>query len=388
MIPVRPVRPVRVVVVGSGVIGLLTAMECVQLGAEVSLVDQGDIPSPDATSYDQQRVIRALHRGDALLTRAAARAHDGWLEVERRTGTHFYHQVGSLTAMPAEYVRTNLAVLKDAGVPARALSAGELAERHPGILFPDGVAAVVEPDAGVVLADRALTAMAAWLRGQPGVRLYPRRRAVGFESDGGVQLEDGAVVSGDRVIVAAGPWSRELLPASLNDELTLYRQSILSYRPLPSRLAWVGTPAMPSLGAADGAWLIPPVGSTPVRLSASSTCRAVDELADRQTSQYWREHLIDQFSRLLVGFDPAAVVGAADGYYLGETGGTGPLLATFADERVWAYAACGGMSFKFAPLVARGLADRALGRPARSTGIESIDQPRRLADARREEMTP
>jgi glycine/D-amino acid oxidase-like deaminating enzyme len=383
---VNGVRPLRIVVVGSGVIGLLTAMECVRLGAEVSLVDSGDIPSPEATSYDRQRVVRALHRGDASLTRAAAGAHRGWQEVERRTGTHFYHQVGSLTAMAAQSVRPNLAVLAEAGVPARALSGRELAERHPWIRFPEGSAAVFEPDAGVVLADRALTAMADWLRGRPTVTLYPRRRVVGFGA--GVQLADGTEVPGDKVVVAAGPRSRELLPAALSDELTLYRQSMLSYRPLPSRVAWIGTPAMPSLGTSEGAWLIPPVADTLLRLSASNSCRAVDELTDRQTSQYWRDQLTEQFSRLLVGFDPAGVVGATDGYYLGETGGTGPLLATFAGELVWAYAACGGMSFKFAPLVARALADRALGRPPRSTGIASIDRPRRFADARREEMTP
>ena len=66
----------RIVVVGGGVIGLITAMECVRAGARVDLVDQGGIPSPSATSYDVHRVVRALHRGDAALTTAAARAHE------------------------------------------------------------------------------------------------------------------------------------------------------------------------------------------------------------------------------------------------------------------------------------------------------------------------
>ena len=90
----------HIVVVGSGVIGLLTAMECVRAGARVDLVDQDAIPSPSATSNDLHRVVRALHRDDAALTMAAARAHQGWLAVERHLGARFYHRVGVLTAMP------------------------------------------------------------------------------------------------------------------------------------------------------------------------------------------------------------------------------------------------------------------------------------------------
>ncbi|HEU4946139.1 MAG TPA: FAD-dependent oxidoreductase [Kribbella sp.] len=379
---------VRIIVVGSGVIGLLTAMECARAGAQVSLVDQGEIPSPWATSYDSQRVVRALHAGDAVLTRSAARLHDAWLDVERRTGVPFYHQVGSLTALPPHEARKNLVMLREAGVPARVLSPGDLADRYRSVRFREDHTAILEPTAGVVLADRALTAIADCLRGMRAVELHPGREVVSVDERGGVQFADGTGLTGDRVVLATGPWSRQLLPAALTGELTLYRQSILSYSPVPSRIAWVGTPAIPSLGTSQGAWLIPPVGGTPVRLSAAGACRAVAELTDRETPASWRDHLVDHFSTLLVGFDPAAVIGARDGYYLADTAGAGPLLATFGDETTWAYAACGGMSFKFAPLVAGAVADRVLARTPRRTGLDFIDRPRRLTDARREEMTP
>jgi glycine/D-amino acid oxidase-like deaminating enzyme len=368
----------RVVVVGAGVIGLLTAMECVRAGALVDLVDRGGIPSPRATSYDSQRVVRALHRGDATLTRAAARAPQEWLALQHRLGARFYHPVGALYAMPAEEVPSSLAML---GPAARALSARELAARYQRIRFPAGLAAVAEPLAGVVLADRALAALARWLRGQPAARLYPHRRVAHVTGTGAVWLADGTILDGDRVVVAAGPWSRDLLPAALTGELTLYRQSMLSYLPRPSRLRWEGLPAIPSLGTPQGAWLIPPAAGTPARLSAASACREVAEMTDRVTPDHWRAHLIQQFSTLIAGFDPAAVTGATDGYYLSAKTGAGPLLATFGHGTTWAYAACGGMSFKFAPLIARGIADRALGRPPHPTGLESIDLPRELRPA-------
>jgi sarcosine oxidase len=369
----------RVVVVGAGVIGMLTAAECVRAGAQVDLVDQAGIPSASAASYDRHRVVRVLHRGDAPLTLAAAPLDEGWLDIERRLGGRFYHRTGVLTAVTARDVEASLALLAAAGVPVEALSVEDLSARYPHVRFAAGHAAVFEPAAGTVLADLALLAAARWLRGHPAVRSHPHRRVTQVEESGTVRLGDGTVLAGDGVVVAAGPWSRDLLPASLAGELTLKRQTMLSYAPASFRAAWSGSPAVLGLGSEHDAWLMPPVAGTPARLSAASACRTVPGMTDRDTPREWRDHLTDRFGTVLTGFDPAAVTGATEGYYLTDEAGEGPLLAELGDGAVWAYAACGGMSFKFAPVVAPALADRALGRPPRQTGLDSVDRPRQLA---------
>jgi sarcosine oxidase len=364
-----------VIVLGGGVIGLLTAVECVRAGARVELVDQAAIPSASATSSDLHRVVRALHRGDAPLTLAGARAHEGWLDIQRLLGSRFYHRTGVLTAMEPGDVAVNLALAAAAGVSAQAVSAAELRARYPHIRFAAGTEAVLERTAGAVLADHALRALANWLREQPAVRLRPHSRVVAIDEAGVVRLADGDVLAGDRVVVAAGPWSRELLPLSLSGDLTLYRQTMLSYA--PSQAAWAGTPAVLGLGLARDAWLMPPVAGTPARLSAASACRMAARITGRDTPGEWRDHLIGRFTALLAGFDPADVAGAVDGYYLASADG-GPLLAATGDGVILAYAACGGMSFKFAPLIARSIADRAVGRPPRPTGLDPIDRPRQF----------
>jgi len=368
----------RIVVVGGGVIGLLIAMECIRAGARVDLVDRAGLPSPSATSNDLHRVVRALHRGDAGLTMAAARAHEGWLDVESRLGARFYHRVGVLTAMAGQDVGTNYAMVTAAGLSAQVLTAGELSARYPQIRFGPGREAVFEPAAGAVLAGQALAELVRWIRGQPAARLHPHRPVVAIDGARAV-LADGTALTGDRVVVAAGPWSRDLLPAALARDLTLQRQTMLSYAPATSGRPWAGTPAILGLGESGDAWLMPPVAGTPARLSAASACRAVPEMTGRVTPGPWRDHLIDRFATLLSDFNPAAVTGATDGYYLTDAVRGGPLLADLGDGTAWAYAACGGMSFKFAPLIARALADRAVGRPPRQTGLDSIDRPRQLA---------
>lgn len=374
----------RITVVGGGVVGLLTAVECVRSSGvtQVELVDAGPIPSPTSTSNDRLRVVRALHRGEPALTSAAAHAHAGWLEVESVIGSRFYHPTGALTAMPEQNVAASLAALTAAGARAWGLSPNDLAERYPWIRFPAGSGAVLEATAGVVLADHALVAVARWLGSRPQVRLRPHQRVVEVtqhDQGGMIRYADGTTRTADRVVVAAGPWSRELVPAAVASDLTLYRQSVLSYQ---SQSA--GMPAVLGLGAAGDAWLMsPPAHSdAPLRLSAASACRPVAAMTDRTTPDRWREHLIDVFTEVLPGFEPTAVVDSFDGYYLSERTRGGPLLASYG--AVWAYVACGGMSFKFAPQLARAIADRAVGVTPRPTGLDSVDRPRFLAAAGKE----
>jgi sarcosine oxidase len=375
----------RIVVVGGGVIGMLTAVACVRAGALVDLVDRADIPAESAASYDRHRVVRTLHRGDAALTGAAARLDERWLEVESLLGGRFYQRTGVLTAMPGRDLHAASALLAAADAAYLELSGRELSWRYPHVRFGPDDDAVLEPSAGTVLADQALRTMVDWLRAQPTVRLYPHRKVVDVVDAGSVRLADGTVLAGDGVVVAAGPWSRELLPARLAERLTLKRQTMVTYQPTTHLPAWSESPAVLGLGAGHDAWLMPPVAGTPVRLSAASACRSVPALTDRDTPARWREHLLDRFAGLLPGFDPTAVTGTTEGYYLTDEAGEGPLLAELG-HGVWAYGACGGMSFKFAPVIATALADRAMGRPARPTGLDSLDRPEQLvqrAQARR-----
>jgi glycine/D-amino acid oxidase-like deaminating enzyme len=370
----------KVVVVGAGVIGLLTAAECARAGAHVDLVEQDSVPAPGAASYDQHRVVRTFHRGDATLTIAAADLVHDWREVDRRYGARSFHRTGVLTLAPAADVDAALVLLAGVGAPARALTGRELRRRYRHVRFAADDTAVLEPAAGTVRADHTLHAVAGWLRAHPAVDLHPQRRAVRVTESGAVLLADGAMLQGDGVVIATGPWSREFLPVRLATRLALKRQTMLSYVPRTSDRAWAGSPAILGLDAERrDAWLMPPVAGAPARLSAASACRTVPELAGRDADPHWRAHLVARFGPLLTDFKPTAVH-AADGYYLTDETSRGPMLAQLGAGPVWAYGACGGMSFKFAPVLAAVLAARAMGTAPRSTGLESVDQPRRVDD--------
>jgi sarcosine oxidase len=341
---------VHVAVVGGGVIGLLSAVECVLAGHRVTVVEQNTIPSPAATSYDHHRILRALHVDDAEATRSAVRAHHRWLELEKMLSSRFYDRAGALTVLPREHLPEAVSVLWNSGAQAKVLDGAELAEAYPHLRFA-GPAAVLESTAGVLLADRVLDACAGWLAARAEVTLLARRTVTRIDPDlPEVHLADGTVLHADGVIVAAGPWSRRLVPT---EGVRLFRQSMLYCRVPPGTARrWQATPAIPALGA--GAWLVPPVAGSPLKLSAASACREADEVGDHDTAAHWREHLVEVFAGLVPGFDGDWVTGTKDCYYLADAATGGRAIFAWGTSTV-ALTACGGGSFKFAPLLARSL---------------------------------
>lgn len=367
-------RAQRVVIVGGGIVGLLTAVECVWAGHEIVLLDQGDIPFSGATSFDRHHTIRALNMKDLSSVASGVQAHHRWIALQQMLATRFYEQVGTLTVLPPEAVSRAMAMLTAAGSQAHVLNPDELTSRYPHVEFPIGESAIFESMAGVLLADRVLTACAEWLARSPRAELRPYSKVVHVDVDtASIRLADGEEVSGDALLLACGPWSRDLLSPALAAELILYRQTML-YCDVPALDdgAWSATPAILSIGVDGCAWLVPPVADTPLKLSAASACRVSAQVEDTTTPRYWREHLTKTFAEVIPGFHADWLVGARDSYYLARAATDGAMVAMLGD-RVVSYPACGGSSFRLAPLIARSLADRLVGTDPAPTGLAPID---------------
>ncbi|MGC0420907.1 FAD-dependent oxidoreductase [Embleya sp. AB8] len=370
----------RTVIVGGGVVGLLTALECVRAGHHVTVVEQGSLPNPNAASHEPHRVLRALHPEDPGATGAAVAAHHAWLELETRLRVRCYHRVGALTVLPADRVAAARSVLAAAGGSGGSLGPDSLARRYRHLRFPAGHGAVFEERAGVLLADRVLAAAVRRLRAGPRTQLLAHTTVTAVNvAERAVTLANGRVLRGDRLLVAAGAWTRPLLPAECARRLTVHRQTVL-YCDVPhrDRETWARSPAMPALGGAGGAWLVPPVAGTPLEISAHEVTRVVAGVAGHRAAPLWVRALHERFAELIPGFHRGWVVDARDCYYVSDAATGGPLLLDLADGEVFADAASAGGSFKFAPLTARALATRLTGVAPPPTGLRHLDRPVRV----------
>jgi glycine/D-amino acid oxidase-like deaminating enzyme len=334
----------RVVVVGAGVTGLLTAVECVLAGHRVTVLDRGAIPDPAATSYDQHRTLRTLAVGDAEATRAMGAAHRRWRELEPVLGAGCYRQVGVVTAWPRERLAEVTGFAAGAGVPVETVGPAAL----PQLAFPAGTVGVRETGAGVLLAGRVLRAAARWLAARPAAVLRPYSRVTAVDADTGkVALAGGGVLGGDLVLVAAGPWTRELV----DRPAVLHRQTMVYLRPGRRQARrWRGAPAVGGLGADGRAWVVPPVAGTLLKVSSDAVCREVpDTDAGAEDQTPWADRLADAG----ILRDPAGyqVVAARACHYTTDPSAGGARLARLGPA-VWARTACGGSGFAAAPQVA------------------------------------
>jgi len=120
---------VHVAVVGGGVVGLLSAVECALAGHQVTVVEQDSLPSRIATSHDHHRILRALHVADTASTSSAVRAHYRWIELERILSSRFYDRVGALTVLPRAQLPDALSALWNSGSQAKVLDGDDLVRR-------------------------------------------------------------------------------------------------------------------------------------------------------------------------------------------------------------------------------------------------------------------
>jgi glycine/D-amino acid oxidase-like deaminating enzyme len=331
-----------VVIVGAGVTGLLTAIGCARAGHRVTVLDRGPIPNPGSTSFDQHRALRMLDPDDADNTRRMAQARRQWLELETLLGTRFFRPVGIVTAWPRDDLDPVTGSAAAAGLSVAVVEPRTL----PHLTFPPDSAGVLEHEAGVLLADRVLRAATTWLAAHPAVTLRPRCAVAGVDTDRtAVTLADGAELDADLVVIAAGPWSRDLAELPV----VLHRQTMVYLRPPEDLLTWwENAPGVGRLGSDGRAWTLPPGDGAVLKISTDAACREVPTM-DSVDEGPWATRVLD--AAILPDVDSYAVVAVKECHYTTAADTGGPLLARVG-HAVWSRAACGGNGFSTAPLVA------------------------------------
>jgi sarcosine oxidase len=175
---------VSVAVVGAGIVGLATAFALLERGADVTVYERG-VPGA-AQSGGESRIFRHVH-DDPRLVALAVEARAAWREWEQRFGAELVSGDGSVLLGPAVEHQTGL--LREAGVPTRAIST------HPLLAACDGV---LDEDGGVIRTRAAITALVAAL----GDRIVADE-VVAVTGEGVVRAGAGSARY-DRVVVCAG----------------------------------------------------------------------------------------------------------------------------------------------------------------------------------------
>ena len=227
-----------VVIVGAGTFGASAAWWLARAGERVTLVDQFEPGDRRSSSGGETRLLRCSHGDDADYTAMAHRARTLWRELEDESGEHLLVECGLAWFAHREdgWEAASERTLVAHGIAVERLDVASAARLYPSFRGDDVAFVLLEPEAGVLRAQRAVRALASAAAAN-GARIV-RGRA---RPDGaGAVLEDSTRLEGDAVVWACGGWLARLFDGLISIAVT--RQELLF---LDGGPAW-RTPGLPA----------------------------------------------------------------------------------------------------------------------------------------------
>ena len=220
-------RRYEVVVIGAGVFGVWTAYQLNRAGAAVLLVDAYGPGNSRSSSGGESRIMRLGYGADEIYTRSAQRSLSQWQELFASIGTPNLFQQTAMLFLAREddaYCEATLRTLQAAGARCERLDHAELSRRFSQLNFSGVSWAVLELDAGVLLARRAVQAVANKARAN-GVDYLEEAIATPVV-DRNVRTTSGKRIDAEHLVFACGPWLPKLFPDLLGELIYVTRQEV------------------------------------------------------------------------------------------------------------------------------------------------------------------
>jgi glycine/D-amino acid oxidase-like deaminating enzyme len=292
-------RQAETVVVGAGIAGVMTALSLLRRGCSVNLIDRWAPGHGRASSSDYTRLIRSIHGADEFYTRWVREARLRWMELQAELGTTLLVECGALVMAGEGHTAwedSTLPTFDKLGVPYHRFSVDELRVRFPQFNYPDVAYGIYEPEAGALMAKRAVVQTAELFRREGGT--ITRGRVTTDERER--LLLDGKPLEADMIAVTTGPWLGEMYRRTVAPIAKIVRQNII-YTSTPDGNPDYDSERMPCwIDHGYGAYGAPSVEGSGVKAAIAWTEaiidldndeRVVDEATFNRTRQYLNHRL-------------------------------------------------------------------------------------------------
>jgi monomeric sarcosine oxidase len=220
-----------VAVIGAGVFGSWTAYQLRLAGASVLLIDAYGPGNSRASSGGESRIIRLGYGPDELYSRSSQRSLVLWLQLFAKTD-NLFRKTGLLWLAREHdpYCEATLATLRGLNANYEKLVHDDLVRRFPQ-LNPGPIAwGILEPDAGVLLARRAVQAVVSQAKAE-GVDYLEAAISPPITSQtlNAIQTTYRKEIVADRFVFACGPWLPKLFPELLRELIHVTRQEVVFF---------------------------------------------------------------------------------------------------------------------------------------------------------------
>jgi sarcosine oxidase len=358
-----------VIVVGIGAMGSATCFHLARKGARVLGLEQFGIPHDRGSSHGHSRMIRSAYYEEPRYVPLLREAYRLWDELSAISGRTLLYRTGGLFIGPADamLVAGSRLAAETHQLPYEMLSRDDLRRRFPQFAVPDRWAAMFDPDAGFLTPELLISTHAEWAM-RHGAVIHAHEPIVDWSSDAsGVTVRTAKdTYHAGALVFTAGAWSGLLLrhlPVKLQvtrqvlgwvrpkspDDYALGRFPVWAVDGLDDGGIYYGfpmTPDSPGLKLAHHAPAAPYDPNTPTRLAT-----AEDEADFRPALKRY----LPAADGPLIAMRVCMYTMSPDEHFI--------LDRHPEHERVQIACGFSGHGFKFASVIGRLLADRALGRP-------------------------
>ena len=179
--------------------GAATAWRIAKRGVAVVCFDRHSPPHALGSSHGESRIIRTAYFEGSWYVPLLQEVLPMWRELEAASGARLLTMTGALMIgeSSSQLVAGALASAREHSLDAEFLDSDELRRRYPGHLVRAGDVAVLDRQAGVLNPEACVTAM---------LSQVPH-----LERDTKVESISELRSSFDAIVVAAGPWTPELI---------------------------------------------------------------------------------------------------------------------------------------------------------------------------------
>lgn len=352
-------KRVRVAVVGAGVNGLCAAWHLSKRlpGDAIGLFDALPPGHDRGSSHGEERIIRSSYE-TAAWVRAMVRARgELWPALEADLGERLIVDGPAVFWGPEDGPLPAYAdAVRAVGVAVDELDVATARRRFPTHTFAGAERVLHDRTAGVIAAGRTIRALEARLAGAGVARI--QARVTGVEDHGDtVRLLGEAPVEADAVLIAAGPWVRELAP-SLADRTRPARQHVGYWRMdvSPGR-----TPAWVHLGR-EGLHYGLPTFDGRMKAAFHATGSGDDDPDELLTPDPEALDRVEAHLRAWFEPGPGERLGADRCFYTNAPDDAFVIEPLPGHDRALVVSACSGHAFKLAPWVGEQAAEWAVGR--------------------------
>ena len=352
-----------VVVSGLGAMGSAAVHQLARRGERVLGLERFTPGHDHGSSHGATRIIRLGYFEHPSYVPLLRRAYQLWRELEADAGRQLLHVTGiaEIGSPASALVQGTLAAAQLHGLPHDVLSAPELMRRFPAFRLPPDFVAVLQRDGGFLDVEPAIEAQIA-LATAAGAEIRCREtvRAIEPHADCVRIVTDRGAVEAGAVIVAAGPWTKSLLP-ELAAPLRVTREVVGWFEPADAAQFAAGRFPVFIIESRHGMhYGIPPHGGAGIKVAKHHhRNQAVDPDSYDRTVSTDDEALI---RAALADHIPAAngrLIAAKTCLYTMTPDGDFVIDRLPSSPNVIVASPCSGHGFKFAPVIGEILADLA-----------------------------